>query len=422
MKQVYLTLTNRIKNLTKEQYNLLKEMCEYSNNLYNYALYNVRQYYFNEKKFLTYESNYHVCKENENYKLLQAGVAQQTLKVVDRSFKSFFNLIKKAKTGEYRFQDVKIPHYQEKGSVYPLILSTNAISIKDGYFKIPMSREFSKLHPKQEIKIKFPIHIADKKIKEVRILPINKCQFFKIQYVYEQEVENQNLDNDNWLSIDIGLENFATCVSNTNAPFIIDGRKLKSINQYWNKEKARLQAIKDKQGIKGNTKKINAITLNRNFKTKDYINKSVRYIINYCIENNIGKVICGYNADFKRNINISKITNKQFTQISFGDFRETLTNLCERYGIEYIEQEESYTSKASFLDLDDIPTFNPNDETKYSFSGKRVKRGLYQSKNNIKINADVNGALNIMRKSKQKFDYEQLCKRLLNSPVRIRIA
>lgn len=397
-------------------------MCEYSNNLYNYALYNVRQYYFNEKKFLTYESNYHVCKENENYKLLQAGVAQQTLKVVDRSFKSFFNLIKKAKTGEYRFQDVKIPHYQEKGSVYPLILSTNAISIKDGYFKIPMSREFSKLHPKQEIKIKFPIHIADKKIKEVRILPINKCQFFKIQYVYEQEVENQNLDNDNWLSIDIGLENFATCVSNTNAPFIIDGRKLKSINQYWNKEKARLQAIKDKQGIKGNTKKINAITLNRNFKTKDYINKSVRYIINYCIENNIGKVICGYNADFKRNINISKITNKQFTQISFGDFRETLTNLCERYGIEYIEQEESYTSKASFLDLDDIPTFNPNDETKYSFSGKRVKRGLYQSKNNIKINADVNGALNIMRKSKQKFDYEQLCKRLLNSPVRIRIA
>lgn len=419
---MYLTLTNRIKNLTKEQYNLLKEMCEYSNNLYNYALYNVRQYYFNEKKFLTYESNYHVCKENENYKLLQAGVAQQTLKVVDRSFKSFFNLIKKAKTGEYRFQDVKIPHYQEKGSVYPLILSTNAISIKDGYFKIPMSREFSKLHPKQEIKIKFPIHIADKKIKEVRILPINKCQFFKIQYVYEQEVENQNLDNDNWLSIDIGLENFATCVSNTNAPFIIDGRKLKSINQYWNKEKARLQAIKDKQGIKGNTKKINAITLNRNFKTKDYINKSVRYIINYCIENNIGKVICGYNADFKRNINISKITNKQFTQISFGDFRETLTNLCERYGIEYIEQEESYTSKASFLDLDDIPTFNPNDETKYSFSGKRVKRGLYQSKNNIKINADVNGALNIMRKSKQKFDYEQLCKRLLNSPVRIRIA
>ena len=418
---MYLTLTNRIKNLTKEQYNLLKEMCEYSNNLYNVALYNVRQYYFNEKKFLTYESNYHECKENENYKLLQAGVSQQTIKAVDRSFKSFFNLIQKAKKGEYRFQDIKIPHYQEKGTVYPLILSTNAISIKDGYFKIPMSRCFSKLHPKQEIKIKFPNHIADKKIKEVRILPVNKGQYFKIQYVYEQEIENKNLNNDNWLSIDIGLENFATCVSNVSAPFIIDGRKLKSINQFWNKKKARLQAIKDKQGIKGTTKRINKITLNRNFKTKDYINKSARYIVNFCIDNNIGKIICGYNADFKRNINISKITNKQFTQISFGDLREAISNLCERYGIEYIEQEESYTSKASFLDLDNIPVFNPNDETPKTFNGKRIKRGLYKSAEGIVINADINGALNIMRKSKQKFDFEQLCKRLLNSPVRIRI-
>jgi transposase len=141
----YAVQSNVIRGLTKEQYQILRELCQYSNNLYNVALYNIRQYFFSQNKFLTYESNYHECKDNENYSLLQAGVSQQTLKVVDRSFKSFFNLLKKCRQGEYRYNDVKIPHYRKKGGLFNLILSTNAISIKDGYFKIPMSREYRKL-------------------------------------------------------------------------------------------------------------------------------------------------------------------------------------------------------------------------------------------------------------------------------------
>ena len=125
---MYLTQSNVIRKLSKEEYAMLREMCQYSNNLYNVALYNIRQYYFKEKKFLNYEENYHVCKENENYGLLQAGVSQQTLKVADRSFKSFFNLIKKAKKGDYRFQDINIPYYREKRSLFNLIHSTNAIN------------------------------------------------------------------------------------------------------------------------------------------------------------------------------------------------------------------------------------------------------------------------------------------------------
>ena len=145
---------------------MLAEMCHYANNMYNVALYNIRQYYFHEKKFLTYESNYHECKTNENYKLLQAGVAQQILKVADRSFKSFFNLVKKAKAGEYRFQNIKIPHYREKGGMFLLVLSTNAINIKDGFLQVPMSRAFSKLHFGKAIKIPFPERLSGKKIKE----------------------------------------------------------------------------------------------------------------------------------------------------------------------------------------------------------------------------------------------------------------
>ena len=418
---MFLTQSNTIRHLSKDEYIMLAEMCRYSNNLYNVALYNIRQYYFSEKKFLTYESNYHECKVNENYGLLQAGVAQQTLKVADRSFKSFFSLIKKAKSGEYRFQDIKIPHYREKGGMFVLVLSTNAINIKDGFLQIPMSRAFSNAHAGKLIKITFPERLADKKIKEVRIIPIFKGQYFKIQYVYEQAEQNLNLSQDNALAIDIGLENFATCITTIGTSFIMDGRKLKSINQYWNKRKARLQSIASKQKNK-TTKLIQRITTKRNNQAKDYVRKTARYIVNYCINNNIGTIICGYNSDFKRSINLGKMTNQQFTQISFGSLREQLSSLCEQYGIKYIEQEESYTSKASFLDLDEIPVYNPEQPYMGKFSGKRIHRGLYQYSDGRIANADLNGAANIMNKSKQNYDFVELCKGLLASPLRIRIA
>lgn len=418
---MYLTQSNVIRGLSKEEYSILRETCQYSNNLYNVALYNIRQYYFQDKKFLKYEENYHVCKENENYGLLQAGVSQQTLKVADRSFKSFFNLIKKAKSGEYRFKDIKMPRYREKGGMFNLILSTNAINIKNGFLTVPMSRKFSKLHGGRQVKIPFPERLENKTIKEVRICPIYHGRYFKIQYCYLQEEEPQDVSVDNVLAIDIGLENLAACVTNTGTAFIMDGRKLKSINQYWNKQKAYYQGIADKQRQK-KTHRLNALARKRNNRTQDYIRKVARYIINYCIEHHIGTVVCGYNGDFKRSMNLGKITNQQFTQISFGSLRETLGGLCERYGMRYIGQEESYTSKASCLDLDDIPVYNPGQPYTGAFSGKRVHRVLYQFADGRIANADVNGAANILRKSKQNFDFEELCKGLLGSPLRIRVS
>ena len=418
---MYLTQSNVIRGLSKEEYSILRETCQYSNNLYNVALYNIRQYYFQDKKFLKYEENYHVCKENENYGLLQAGVSQQTLKVADRSFKSFFNLIKKAKSGEYRFKDIKMPRYREKGGMFNLILSTNAINIKNGFLTVPMSRKFSKLHGGRQVKIPFPERLENKTIKEVRICPIYHGRYFKIQYCYLQEEEPQDVSVDNVLAIDIGLENLAACVTNTGTAFIMDGRKLKSINQYWNKQKAYYQGIADKQRQK-KTHRLNALARKRNNRTQDYIRKVARYIINYCIEHHIGTVVCGYNGDFKRSMNLGKITNQQFTQISFGSLRETLEGLCGRYGMRYIGQEESYTTKASCLDLDDIPVYNPGQPYTGAFSGKRVHRGLYQFADGRIANADVNGAANILRKSKQNFDFEELCKGLLGSPLRIRVS
>lgn len=418
---MYLTQTNVIRGLSKQQYSMLAEMCRYSNNLYNVALYNIRQYYFENKKFLTYESNYHVCKENENYGLLQAGVSQQILKVADRSFKSFFNLISKAKHGDYRFQDIKIPHYRKKGGMFNLVLSTNAIAIKNGYFQMPISRDFKKLHPDCDIRITFPNRLAGKIIKEVRILPIQNGKCFKIQYVYETEIMHTSLNTDNAIAIDLGVDNLASCVTTFGTSFIMDGRKLKSINQGWNKEKARLQSIADKQGNK-RTARLSRITEKRNNRTKDIMRKSARFIVNHCLENNIGSVIVGYNSDFKRNVNIGKVNNQTFVNISFGDFRQLLSGLCEQYGICYIEQEESYTSKSSFLDNDILPAYKAEQPYTGKFSGKRIHRGLYKSSDGTVINADLNGAANILRKSKQNFDFEKLCRGLLASPQRIRLS
>lgn len=417
---MYLTQTNVIRGLSQREYFLLGEMCRYANSLYNVTLYNIRQHWFDTKKFLRYEANYYEVNSNENYKMLQAGVSQQIMRVVDRSFKSFFNLLKKCRQNEYRFQDVKMPAYQKSGSMFPLILSKNAISITHGIFNIPMSQEFKKRYSKGRICIKFPQRLVDKEIKEVRILPCRNGRFFKIQYVYIARDETLDLNKSNMLGIDLGGDNFAACVPTNGTPFIMDGRKLKSINHRWNKEKARLQSIADKQGTK-HTERIDRITEKRNNQVKDQIRKTARYIINYCIEHDIGTLVIGYNEDFKRRVKMGRRNNQTFAQISFGDLRITFRNLCERYGMDYIEQEESYTSKSSFLDDDVLPKYIPEQPYKGSFKGKRVKRGLYRTSNGTHLNADVNGAANILRKATGWSVKDLPGKGFLDNPLRIRL-
>lgn len=420
---MYLTQTNVIRGLTKEQFNALTEMCRYSNNLYNYALYCVRQYWFENKKCLPYEEKYHVCKENENYKLIQAGLSCQVLKIVDRSFKSFFNLLKKARQNEYRFQDVKMPRYHKKGDLFLLVCPIqHGKNIRNGKFLVPMSLEFRRTHPGLTIEVPFPSRLDPESVKEIRILPCQHGRFFKIQYVYKVEQEPLGLNKDNALGIDLGVNNLATCVPTNGTPFILDGRRIKSINHCWNKERARLQSVADKQGIRGGrTNRVYHITERRNNQVKDVIRKSARYVVEYCKQHDIGTIVVGYSPEFKQSPKLGKSNNQNFTQIPLGDFRLTLKSLCERYDIDYVEQEESYTSKSSFLDNDPLPDYRSEQPYKGTFSGKRVKRGLYKSSNGTLINADVNAAANILRKA-SRIDSSKLCQGLLASPQRIRVS
>jgi len=412
---MYLTQSNQIRGLTNAEYSALSELCRLSKNLYNVGLYSVRQFFFAERQYLSYESNYHAVKENENYKLLNTDIAQQTLKVVDRSFKSFFKLIQKAKGGAYQFNKISIPRYLPKDGYFPLIMPR--IKVKDGFFAIPMSRQFKREYG--EIKIPFPKRLEGKKLKEVRIHPKHGARWFQVEFITEQTPEPKDVDPNIAMAIDLGVDNLATCVTTTGASFIVDGKKLKSINQWYNKENARLQSIKDVQGIKTFTNRQSDLLRDRNNKVRDYLNKTARMIVERCISDHIGVLIVGVNPGWKQAINIGKVGNQKFVQIPHHSLRQKLAALCERYGIEYREQEESYTSKASALDGDTIPTYNADNPTKHTFSGKRVKRGLYRSRDEHLVNSDCNGAWNIGRKSKHNGFNAGVCRGCLAQPTRL---
>ena len=410
-------------------------LCRLTKNLYNVGLYTVRQYFFVERKHLKYESNYHICKTNENYQLLNTDIGQQTLKVVDRTFNSFLDLLEIKNKSQYQAK-INLPHYLPKEGYFPLLIPGGIatrtdrktkvktkyprIAVRNGKFRIPMSNEFKKTYG--EVWIDFPARIEIDKLKEIRIHPKYDGRFFEVEFISEVEIEPKQVDPNNALSIDLGVNNLATCISTNGASFIVDGKRIKSLNHWYNKENARLQSSKDRRGIKGFTRNQAQITINRNNRVRDYLNKAARHIIDFCIANKIGKVIVGYNPGIKQEVNMGEVNNPNFVQIPFWNFRSKIKSLCERYGILYQETEESYTSKASFLDKDEIPVYNADNPQEYKFSGRRVKRGLYKTQHGRLINADLNGAANILVKSKHNLDFEQVSKGFLAKPLRVRFA
>ena len=416
---MYLTVKQQVKHLSKEDYCSMKELCHIAKNLTNEAIYNVRQYYFTEGEFLRYEKNYTLLKNSPNYKALNSNMAQQILKEVDGSFKSFFGLLKLAKQGKYAFKDCRLPHYLPKDGYTTLVIGF--VRLNGNKLKLPFSNSFKKNHKSVEITI--PPILLDKKVKEIRIIPKAKARFFEIQYIYEAECIQRNLNTDNALALDLGINNLVTAVSSKGESFIIDGRRLKSINQWFNKENARLQSIKDKQHFgKKTTNRQKAIARDRNNKVNDYMNKAARKIIDYCIVNDIGTLVVGYNETFQRTSYIGRRNNQNFVNIPYGKLRDKLEYLCRLNGIVFVKQEESYTSKASFWDKDDIPVYNADNPKEYQFSGLRKHRGLYKTAGGKTFNADVNGALNIMRKSNVVSLRAIYDRGDVDTPVRIRIA
>jgi putative transposase len=412
-----LTTSNYLR-LTKKQFKIVDTLCLISKNLYNVGLYNVRQYYLTNDKYLPYPENYHHCKDNENYKLLHSDNAQQTLKVVDRTFKSYFGLIRERKNGNYN-RTIRMPHYLDKNGRFVLIYPAVRLSFKDGCVSLGMSLGFKKQFglKGKELTFKIPEYINPETILEVRIIPVHGGKTYKIEYVYEIPEEKAELDVNQYLSIDLGLDNFATIVNTVDgAATIIDGKHVKSINRYYNKENARLQSIKDKQKITGITNRQSRLTIRRNNQINEFLNRAVSHITKTCLEKKIGNIVIGELTEIKQEINIGKRNNQNFVSIPYFLFKRKLKAKCERYGIQYHEKDEAYTSRTDALAMDEIKA-HPYGKS------RRVKRGLYQSSTGVLLNADVNGSLNIMRKvASDSLVKEIVGSGLVNRPRRIRLA
>jgi putative transposase len=395
---------------------ILQFICEESNKLTNCGIYYARQLYFKTGKFPSNYDLHYLLKSNPHFQTLQSHVAQQTLTCVAESFKSFKQLFKLFKSGKLD-NEPKLPNYRKDGLNLVTFPKTD-IRLKDNLIRLPLSHKVKTWFNLDAFYIPMPSNLKFEDIREVRILPRNRC--FYAEFIYKLKVDKPLLDPNKALGIDHGVDNWLTCISNIGTSFIVDGKWLKSINQWYNKSVA---CIKKGKLLSFWSNKLASITEKRNRQFRYAVNKAARIVINYCISNRIGKIIFGWNKYQKNNINLGKVTNQKFVQIPTGRLKERIKQLCELYGIEYIETEESYTSKSSFVDKDLLPTIGAKPDG-WKSSGKRIKRGLYcTGKDNWLINADCNGAANILRKVSTilRLNLNGVSKGALAAPQRIKL-
>lgn len=357
-------------------------LCFLSKNLYNQALWEFNKHYKETGKTLRYNDMEKVLKslpdEVNNYKLLTPSVSQQVLMIFDKNIKSFFGLLKVKKSLNGRPKLMKFKHKEKGRNIVVLRGDKNVCKVKDGFIHFPKKLNIS---PIKSINIK-----KQEDLVQVRVVPTTST--YKIEIVYKR-VEKINWDG-GLSSVDLGINNLGTMVTNKSC-FIINGKDLKSINQYYNKKKSKIQSeLEIKHGRKSSNK-LNRLTNKRNNKIKDLLHKKSRQIVNKLKEDKVKNVAIGYNKEWKSGINLGKKTNQTFVSIPYLRFIDMIKYKCALEGINVITNEESYTSKCSALDLEVVKKHEV-------YIGKRIKRGLFRTGNGLLINSDVNGALNIGRK------------------------
>ena len=336
---------------------------------------------------------------------MPAKVSQQVLMILDRNWISFkeSNLAYKESPSKFKGRPA-LPGYKHKIKGRNVVVYT-AQAIRKKQFKRGI------INPsKTEIYLKTKVDTSNKtcswrgnlaelpcsKINQVRLVP--RLNHYVIEVIHEADQQQYELEENRYASIDIGLNNLATLTFNQAGikPLLINGRPLKSINQYYNKVKSELQSL---LGENKSSQKLRKLCNKREFKINDYLHKASRLIIDTLINKKIGTLIIGHNTDWKQKINLGKRNNQNFVFIPYNKLIEMLSYKAEMVGIKVIFTEEYYTSKASFLDNDPIPVYQKGKKNQVTFSGKRINRGLYRTSKRKLINADVNGSLNIMKKA-----------------------
>jgi len=370
-----------------ELYPLLDDLSFKAKNLYNYANYLIRQEFIFNHKWLRYnELNEILCEVQYDYKALMAQTSQQILQLLDKNWVSFFKVIKQWIKNPEKYQGKpNLPKYKAKKSGRFIVIFTNQqCKSKDGFIQFP------------KIFNGFKLKTNVTNLQQVRVIPCGS--FYKLEVVYNVEKVEKKPFNCRICAIDLGLENFATLTNNVGVlPTVIKGGILKSINQYYNKVLSEKQSTLKIENKKDWSNELGRFTRKRNNKINYWFHVYSKKVVQYCLENEFNTLVIGHNNEQKQNINIGHKNNQEFVSIPFTSFIQKLSYKCEDVGIDFIQTTESYTSKASYLDNDFIPK-EYDENLKPEFSGKRIKRGLYKSKDGILINSDVNGSYNIGRK------------------------
>jgi putative transposase len=358
-----------------------------SKNLYNAALYVLRQAYILEGRYLSYTEMDKRMQQHEAYKALPAKVAQKVLDQLDKAWQSFFDARKAYKKDPAKFLGCpRLPKYKKTKGRNLLVYTQQAVSrkgLKRGLIQLSM----------------LPVTVKTKQsqVDQVRIVP--KSRYYVVEVVYEKAVQPADVNPALCAGVDIGVNNLAAIASNKPGfvPVLVNGRPAKSINQYYNKRRAQLQKKRKVHGE--DTSRMERLTTKRTRRIHHYLHTASRQIIALLVEEGIGALVIGKNPRWKQEVNQGKRNNQNFVSIPHARFIEMLSYKAELVGIRVVITEESSTSKASFLDLDELPAYDPEETGQYRFCGKRVKRGLYRASGGRYINSDVNGAYNIIRKA-----------------------
>jgi putative transposase len=372
------------KHIIKRQHKFWQE-CDYlalqSKHLYNSSNYVQRQYFFETKKYYNSLDIYHQTKNLEAYRYLPTKVSKQIVRRVSETWKGWFSALKDwSKYPEKYLGKPKMPGYKHKERGRNLVIYPS-----DALSKPALLKGIVKL---SQTNIELPTQA--KNVDQVRIVPKLNHYVIEVVYTVNQPVKSTG---EYVAGVDLGLNNLMAITSNHPGirPLLINGRPLKSINQLFNKRVAKAQSV-------AATRQIKELNSKRDRRIDNYLHTVSRRVIDWCQLNDLGQLVIGNNQGWKQEINIGKKNNQEFTKIPHAKLISLLTYKAQLAGIEVTITEESYTSKASALDGDDLPKYGDQPEIKPLFSGKRIKRGLYKTSTGRTINADTNGSMNIARK------------------------
>ena len=368
---------------THPYYSMLDEFCFKSKNLYNFANYQIRQKFCETGEFINYSTMDKLLKQKDmefDYRNMPtAQSAQQCLRLLEKNWKSFFASVKDYKKNPSKYTGrPKLPKYLDKNGRNILILTNMNCKVRDSVIVFP------------KVFNGFTLKTKVNSLQQIRILPRNKHIIVEVVYNYESKDSLE--DNRRYLGVDIGLDNLATIVNNVGySPIIINGKGLKSTNKYYNKQISHYREVAKRMNKLDYTERMNKLTIKRNNKIDDFMHKASKFIVDYALGINCNTIIIGNNKDWKRGSKMSKNVNQSFVGIPHQRFIEMIKYKCENVGLNLIITEESYTSGTSFLD-GELPCKDNYDKT------RRKYRGLFISNEGIKINADVNGAYQIIKK------------------------